>query len=83
MQTAHFAHGMSFAEALFPFADFFSDAPLPLFPRGGVSSEREAQARLVVEACIRFLRDMKRQLKVFRAFELLRTTGDRTNFLLT
>ena len=63
-------------EKYFPFKKFFSDAPQPLFK--GKSYEEDFEIAL---GCWRFVNDIFQQLEEFRAFELLRTGLDRTNYL--
>ncbi|OEH76184.1 putative aquarius [Cyclospora cayetanensis] len=77
LPTAHFKYSRSLEELLFPFTAFFADAPQPLFPGGA-----EADAA-VASSCIRYLEQMQHELQDYRAFELLRTAGDRADFLLT
>eukprot|EP01113_Clastostelium_recurvatum_P032039 TRINITY_DN4066_c0_g1_i3.p1 TRINITY_DN4066_c0_g1~~TRINITY_DN4066_c0_g1_i3.p1 ORF type:complete len:1486 (-),score=430.72 TRINITY_DN4066_c0_g1_i3:35-3970(-) len=62
----------------FPFTEFFSNAPQPLF--GGADYASDAE---VAHGCFRHLAKMFTELEECRAFELLRTTHDRANYLLT
>ena len=61
----------------FPFHEYFSNAPEPLFPG---SSYQENLA--VAEGCFAHIQKMFDQLNEFRAFELLRSGMDRINYLL-
>ncbi|KAJ1658990.1 hypothetical protein IWQ61_001861 [Dispira simplex] len=63
----------------FPFTCFFEDAPLPLFPadQGFLQWIDNAQG------CFRHLHRLFTELEGIRAFELLRTNADRSNYLLT
>merc|ERR1719228_597166 len=63
-------------EKLFPFKTFFADAPQPMFK--GKSYEEDLE---IARGCWRYLSDIFQQLEEFRAFELLRTGLDRTNYL--
>ena len=62
----------------FPFADFFADAPPPLF-RARDASEDYATAA----SCFRHIEHLFAELDECRAFELLRSSYDRGNFLLS
>uniref|UniRef100_A0A1D2ABG5 Intron-binding protein aquarius n=2 Tax=Auxenochlorella protothecoides TaxID=3075 RepID=A0A1D2ABG5_AUXPR len=64
--------------ALFPFAEYFADAPQPLF-RGADFDEDLEKAK----GCFRHLQRMFQELEETRPFELLRTQADRINYLLT
>lgn len=57
---------------LFPFREFFSDAPSPLFK----GAEREADLE-AARGCWRHLRTLFQELEECRAFELLKGQGDR------
>ena len=63
---------------LFPFTDFFSDAPQPLF-RG----ENHAADLATAHGCFRHLKGIFAELDECRAFEILRSSYDRGNYLLT
>jgi len=64
----------------FPFHEYFSNAPQPLFPAN--LSYEEAQE--IADGCYNgHLRNMFTQLEEMRAFELLRSAYDRSNYLLT
>jgi len=65
--------------AAFPFHLFFSNAPAPLF--SGCSTAEEALE--VARGCFRHLKKLFEQLEEVSAFELLRTSYDRANYLLT
>ncbi|KAF9902731.1 hypothetical protein EC991_004582 [Linnemannia zychae] len=63
----------------FPFHGFFSNAPVPLF-----SDCSTAEAALdAAQGCFRHLNKLFEQLEEVSAFELLRTSYDRANYLLT
>lgn len=62
---------------LFPFAKFFENAPQPLFKGGTHEEDTE-----IAEGCYRYIKKIFQQLEEFRAFELLRSGRDRTNYLL-
>ncbi|KAF8940749.1 hypothetical protein BGZ47_007611 [Haplosporangium gracile] len=65
--------------ATFPFSGFFSNAPVPLF-----SDCMTAEAALdAAQGCFRHLSKLFEQLEEVSAFELLRTSYDRANYLLT
>ncbi|GJJ70103.1 intron-binding protein aquarius [Entomortierella parvispora] len=66
-------------QATFPFHQFFSNAPTPLF--SGCSTADEALE--VARGCFRHLKKLFEQLEEVSAFELLRTSYDRANYLLT
>ncbi len=61
---------------LFPFADFFADAP-HLFTSSSFEADFE-----VAKGCMRYLRRIFKQLEEFRAFELIRNGADRAEYLL-
>ena len=63
---------------LFPFTDYFADAPQPLFPPASFAASLE-----VARGCFRHLERLFEELEECRAFEILRSTHDRGNFLLT
>ena len=60
----------------FPFEKFFADAPQPIFKGKSYKEDME-----IARGCWRYLSDIFQQLEEFRAFELLRTGLDRTNYL--
>jgi intron-binding protein aquarius len=62
----------------FPFKDFFSDAPNALFSGQDFSTDWQR-----AEGCFRHLRTMFQELEEVRPFEILKTQGDRINYLLT
>ncbi|XP_015770296.1 PREDICTED: intron-binding protein aquarius-like, partial [Acropora digitifera] len=62
---------------LFPFTKFFENAPQPVFK--GESFEDDME---IAEGCYRYIKKIFEQLEGFRAFELLRSGRDRTNYLL-
>lgn len=61
----------------FPFKDFFVNTPEPVFT--GVSYERDMRA---AKGCFRHLTTMFQELEECRAFELLKSTADRANYLM-
>eukprot|EP00898_Chlorokybus_atmophyticus_P006825 jgi/Chlat1/7143/Chrsp57S06803 len=62
----------------FPFHNFFSTASQPLFKGQSYSEDMR-----VAWGCFRHLKRMFTELEECRAFELLRTTADRSNYLMT
>ncbi|KAI9591354.1 P-loop containing nucleoside triphosphate hydrolase protein [Syncephalis fuscata] len=63
----------------FPFIAYFADAPQPLFAINSSSEE----AMEVAHGCFRHIKHIFEELEQIRAFELLRTSKDRANYLLT
>jgi len=63
---------------LFPFVEFFRDAPQPLFP--GESYEADLE---IARGCYRYFENMFKEIEECRAFELLRNSHDRGNYLIT
>ncbi|KAH3763383.1 intron-binding protein aquarius [Pelomyxa schiedti] len=61
----------------FPFMNFFSTAPQPLFV-GVYEKDMET-----AQGCFRHLKRLFAEIEECRAFELLRSTFDRSNYLLT
>jgi intron-binding protein aquarius len=72
------AEGAAPVALLFPFSDYFADVPPPLFR--GASFEADMA---VARGCFNHLRTMFTELDECRAFEILRSSYDRGNFLLT
>ncbi|XP_010916892.1 uncharacterized protein [Elaeis guineensis] len=68
----------SFVKDRFPFLEFFSNAPQPVFT--GESFEKDMRA---AKGCFRHLSTMFQELEECRAFELLKSTADRANYLMT
>ncbi|KAF9175690.1 hypothetical protein BGX21_006167 [Mortierella sp. AD011] len=66
-------------EGLFPFSVYFSNAPAPLFSDCTSFDDAMEAAR----GCFRHLAKLFEQLEEVSAFELLRTSYDRANYLLT
>jgi len=62
---------------LFPFTDFFSDAPQPLF-----GSDHESDLE-VAWGCYRYIEEIFTELAECRPFELLRTARDRGLYLMS
>ncbi|KAH7440447.1 hypothetical protein KP509_04G107600 [Ceratopteris richardii] len=62
----------------FPFKEFFSNTPEPVF--SGESFERDMRA---AKGCFRHLTTMFQELEECLAFELLKSTADRANYLMT
>lgn len=67
-----------FVKDRFPFQEFFSDTPQPVFT--GESFEKDMRA---AKGCFRHLSTMFQELEECRAFELLKSTADRANYLMT
>lgn len=63
---------------LFPFTQFFSDAPQPLFPAESYEADLE-----IAEGCFRYFQNMFKGIEECHAFELLRNSHDRGNYLIT
>ncbi|KAK9863382.1 hypothetical protein WJX84_010246 [Apatococcus fuscideae] len=63
---------------LFPFKEYFADAPEQLFHSSSFAADME-KAR----GCFRHLRTMFQELEECRAFELLKGQADRVNYLMT
>ncbi|KAF9919175.1 hypothetical protein FBU30_011136 [Linnemannia zychae] len=63
----------------FPFNKFFSNAPVPLFSNCSTAED----ALDAAQGCFRHLSKLFEQLEEVSAFELLRTSYDRANYLLT
>ncbi|KAK4379778.1 hypothetical protein RND71_001640 [Anisodus tanguticus] len=68
----------TFVQDRFPFKEFFSDTPQPVFM--GQSFEKDMRA---AKGCFRHLKTMFQELEECRAFELLKSTVDRSNYLMT
>nr|POF00453.1 intron-binding protein aquarius [Quercus suber] len=68
----------TFVKDCFPFKEFFSDTPHPIFM--GESFEKDMRA---AKGCFRHLKTMFQELEECRAFELLKSTADRANYLMT
>eukprot|EP00271_Cylindrocystis_brebissonii_P006901 TRINITY_DN197_c0_g1_i1.p1 TRINITY_DN197_c0_g1~~TRINITY_DN197_c0_g1_i1.p1 ORF type:complete len:1299 (+),score=219.01 TRINITY_DN197_c0_g1_i1:142-3897(+) len=62
----------------FPFTEYFKDAP-----RFNLGGKVYADDMRVAQGCFRHLTRMFQELEECRAFELLRTTADRSNYLMT
>ena len=67
-----------YVKELFPFGEYFSDAPAPLFPGGSAEADLRA-----AEGCFRHLKQMFQELEETRPFELLKSQRDRVNYLTT
>jgi intron-binding protein aquarius len=61
----------------FPFKKFFENAPQPLFK--GVSYDADIET---AHGCFRYIKHIFEQLDEFRAFELMRSGSDRSEYLL-
>ncbi|KFM82461.1 Intron-binding protein aquarius, partial [Stegodyphus mimosarum] len=61
----------------FPFKKFFEEAPQPLFHGKSYVEDIE-----IAEGCFRYIKKIFSQLEEFRAFELLRSGLDRSQYLL-
>ncbi|GKV09176.1 hypothetical protein SLEP1_g20718 [Rubroshorea leprosula] len=68
----------TFVQDHFPFKDFFSNTPQPVFT--GLSFEKDMRT---AKGCFRHLKTMFQELEECRAFELLKSTADRANYLMT
>lgn len=68
----------TFVQDRFPFKEFFSDAPQPIFT--GESFDKDMRA---AKGCFRHLKTVFQELEECRAFELLKSTADRANYLMT
>lgn len=68
----------TFVKDRFPFKEFFSNAPQPIFT--GESFNKDMRA---AKGCFRHLKTMFQELEECRAFELLKSTVDRSNYLMT
>ncbi|XP_058096767.1 uncharacterized protein LOC131242257 [Magnolia sinica] len=68
----------TFVKDRFPFQEFFSNTPQPVFT--GQSFEKDMRA---AKGCFRHLTTMFQELEECRAFELLKSTADRANYLMT
>uniref|UniRef100_A0A0E0NVY2 Intron-binding protein aquarius N-terminal domain-containing protein n=1 Tax=Oryza rufipogon TaxID=4529 RepID=A0A0E0NVY2_ORYRU len=68
----------SFVKDRFPFSEFFSDTPQPTFT--GESFEKDMHA---AKGCFKHLLTIFQELEECRAFELLKSTAERANYLMT
>ncbi|KAJ0987357.1 hypothetical protein J5N97_005713 [Dioscorea zingiberensis] len=68
----------TFVKDRFPFKEFFSNTPQPVIT--GQSFEKDMRA---AKGCFRHLSRMFQELEECRAFELLKSTADRANYLMT
>ncbi|GLU16311.1 hypothetical protein SLE2022_327500 [Rubroshorea leprosula] len=68
----------TFVQDHFPFKDFFSNTPQPVFT--GQSFEKDMRT---AKGCFHHLKTMFQELEECRAFELLKSTADRANYLMT
>ncbi|KAG8063199.1 hypothetical protein GUJ93_ZPchr0003g18236 [Zizania palustris] len=68
----------SFVKDRFPFSEFFSDTPQPIFT--GESFEKDMHA---AKGCFKHLSTIFQELEECRAFELLKSTAERANYLMT
>ncbi|XP_019455598.1 PREDICTED: intron-binding protein aquarius-like [Lupinus angustifolius] len=68
----------TFVRDRFPFKEFFSDTPHLVFT--GESFEKDMRAAM---GCFCHLKTMFQELEECRAFELLKSTADRANYLMT
>ena len=69
---------ISAVAAAFPFHDFFSDTPIPIFASSSLAADT-ASAR----ECIAHIRALFAELGDYKAYELLRTRQRRADYLLT
>lgn len=68
----------TFVRDRFPFKEFFSDTPHPVFT--GNSFDEDMRSAF---GCLHHLKTMFQELEECRAFELLKSTADRANYLMT
>ncbi|EMS58960.1 hypothetical protein TRIUR3_19133 [Triticum urartu] len=68
----------SFVKDRFPFSEFFLDTPQPVFT--GESFEKDMHA---AKGCFKHLSTIFQELEECRAFELLKSTAERANYLMT
>ncbi|ERM94180.1 intron-binding protein aquarius [Amborella trichopoda] len=68
----------NFVKDRFPFQEFFSGTPKPIFT--GESFEADMRSAM---GYFRHLKTMFQELEECRAFELLKSTADRANYLMT
>lgn len=68
----------TFVKDRFPFTEFFSNTPQPVF--NGKSFEEDMHA---AKGCFQHLKTVFQELEECRAFELLKSTVDRANHLMT
>ncbi|KAG8097335.1 hypothetical protein GUJ93_ZPchr0013g35702 [Zizania palustris] len=68
----------SFVKDRFPFSEFFSDTPQPIFT--GEYFEKDMHA---AKGCFKHLSTIFQELEECRAFELLKSTAERANYLMT
>ncbi|KAL6557906.1 hypothetical protein OROMI_018256 [Orobanche minor] len=68
----------TFVQDRFPFKEFFSNSLQPIFT--GQSFEKDMHA---AKGCFQHLKTMFKELEECRAFELLKSTIDRSNYLMT
>uniref|UniRef100_A0A2P2K8F3 Intron-binding protein aquarius n=1 Tax=Rhizophora mucronata TaxID=61149 RepID=A0A2P2K8F3_RHIMU len=68
----------TFVQERFPFKEFFSNTPQPVFT--GQSFEKDMRA---AKGCFHHLKIVFQELEECRAFELLKSTADRANYLVT
>ncbi|KAG2540362.1 RNA helicase aquarius-like isoform X1 [Panicum virgatum] len=68
----------SFVKDRFPFSEFFSDTPQPIFT--GESFDKDMHA---AKGCFKHLSTIFQELEECRAFELLKSTVERANYLMT
>ncbi|XP_030484515.1 uncharacterized protein LOC115700975 [Cannabis sativa] len=68
----------SFVKDRFPFKEFFSNTAHPVFT--GESFDKDMWA---AKGCFSHLKTMFQELEECRAFELLKSTADRANYLMT
>lgn len=63
--------------ALFPFKQFFADAPQPLFKGESITDDFE-----VAKGCYRYIQNIFDELQEFRPFEIFSNQSDRSQYLL-
>jgi len=67
-----------YIQKIFPFFNYFEDAPQPLFTETNIMTDIE-----IAQGCLRHIRHIFEELDDYRAFELLRTQSNRGDYLLT
>ncbi|CAM8910515.1 unnamed protein product [Rhodiola kirilowii] len=68
----------TFVQDRFPFKEFFLNTSQPIFT--GQSFDKDMRA---AKGCFRHLKTMFQELEECKAFELLKSTADRANYLMT
>ncbi|KAI7904933.1 P-loop containing nucleoside triphosphate hydrolase protein [Cokeromyces recurvatus] len=79
MNTVSDADSIEKIRDLFPFSEYFTNTPSPIF----TDKMTPAEAIESVKGCFRHLSNMFKQLEEIRPFELLKTGHERADYLLT